>query len=230
MGGSAGGLLSCACDAQNDGSKPELCLAGHAEELAPQWKIHCYCCHLRDLVFRQSRMLLLLQADWILLQAGWPQGRRQHQSWWTFPPQVVVHSLSWRKASGGMVSRVLMCPHIVPPALVGYTLDGRHSVLDKGLQLLGIFLYPGQHNLGVNPVIGVGFFHLENGGNLGQQLGQQQTPQELQSGHGDRLVWSYPGLGCHLGHSDGGILVDDSGIHHSSIASFAGVSEAIQLL
>ena len=97
--------------------------------------------------------------------------------------------------SGGMVSRVLMCPHIVPPALVGCTLDGRHSVLDKGFQLLGIILYPGQHNLGVNPVIGVGFFHLENGGNLWQQLGQQQTPQELQSGHGDRLLWSYPGLG-----------------------------------
>ena len=87
----------------------------------------------------------------------------------------------------------------------------------------------GQHNLGVNPVIGVGFFHLENGGNLGQQLRQHQTPQELQSGHGDRLLWSYPGLGCHQGHSDGGILVEDSGIDHSSIASFAGVSEAMQL-
>ena len=99
-------------------------------------------------------MLLLLQADWILLQAGWPQVRRRHQPWWTFPPQVVLHSLSWRKASGGMVSRVLMCPHIVLPALVGCTLDGRHSILDKGFQLLGIFLYPGQHNLGVNPVIG----------------------------------------------------------------------------
>ena len=111
-----------------------------------------------------------------------------------------------------------MCPHIVLPALVGCTLDGRHSVLDKGFQLLGIFLYPGQHNLGVNPVIGVGFFHLENGGNLGQQLGQHRTPQELQSGHGDRLLWSYPGLGCHQGHSDGGILVKDSGIDHSSIA------------
>ena len=116
-----------------------------------------------------------------------------------------------------------------PPALVGCTLDGRHSVLDKGFQLLGIFLYPGQHNLGVNPVIGVGFFHLENGGNLGQQLGQHQTPQDLQSGHGDRLLWSYPGLGCHQGHSDGGILVENSGIDHSSIASFAGVSEAVQL-
>ena len=102
-------------------------------------------------------MLLLLQADWTLLQAGWPQVRRRRQPWWTFPPQVVLHSLSWRKASGGMVSRVLMCPHIVPPALVGCTLDGRHSVLDKGFQLLWIFLYPGQHNLGVNPVIGVGF-------------------------------------------------------------------------
>ena len=174
-------------------------------------------------------MLLLLQADWILLQAGWPQVRRRHQPWWTFSPQVVLHSLSWRKASGGMVSRVLMCPHIVPPALVDCTLDGRHSVLDKGFQLLGIFLYPGQHNLGVNPVIGVGFFHLENGGNLGQQLGQHQTSQELQSGYGDRLLWSYPGLGCHHGHSDGGILVEDSGIDHSSIASFAGVSEAVQL-
>ena len=105
----------------------------------------------------------------------------------------------------------------------------QHSVLDKGFQLLGIFLYPGQHNLEVNPVIGVGFFHLENGGNLGQQLGQYQTPQELQSGHGDRLLWSYPGLGCHHGHSDGGILVEDSGIDHSSIASFAGVSETVQL-
>ena len=89
--------------------------------------------------------------------------------------------------------------------------------------------YPGQHNLGVNPVIGVGFFHLENGDNLGQQLGQHQTPQELQSRHGDRLLWSYPGLGCHQGHSDGGILVEDSGIDHSSIASFTGVSEAVQL-
>ena len=96
-------------------------------------------------------------------------------------------------------------------------------------QLLGIFLYPGQHNLGVNPVIGVGFFHLENGGNLGQQLGQHQTPQELQSGYGDRLLWSYPGLGRHHGHSDGGILVEDSGIDYSSIASFAGISEAVQL-
>ena len=27
MGGSAGGLLFCACDAQNEGSKPELWLA-----------------------------------------------------------------------------------------------------------------------------------------------------------------------------------------------------------
>ena len=27
LGGSAGGLLSCACDAQNEGSKPELWLA-----------------------------------------------------------------------------------------------------------------------------------------------------------------------------------------------------------
>ena len=44
-------------------------------------------------------------------------------------------------------------------------------------------------------IIGVGFFHLENGGNLGQQVGQQQTFQELQSGHGDRLLWSYLGLG-----------------------------------
>ena len=174
-------------------------------------------------------MLLLLQADWILLQAGWPQVRRRHQPWWTFPTQVVLHSLSWRKASGGMVSRILMCPHIIPPALVGCTLDDRHSVLDKRFQLLGIFLYPGQHNLGVNPVIGVGFFHLENGGNFGQQLGQHQTPQELQSGHGDRLLWSYPGLGCHQSHSDGGILVEDSGIDHSSIASFAGISEAMQL-
>ena len=88
--------------------------------------------------------------------------------------QFVLEKGLWRH-----VSRVLMCPHIVPPALVGCTLDDRHSVLDKGFQLLGIFLYPGQHNLGVNPVIGVGFFHLENGGNLGQQLGQHQTPQEL---------------------------------------------------
>ena len=95
----------------------------------------------------------------------------------------------------GMVSRVLMCPHIVPPALVGCTFDGIHFVLDKGFQLLEIFVYPGQHNLGVNPVIGVGFFHLENGGNLGQQLGQQQTSQEPKSGHGDRLLWSYTGLG-----------------------------------
>ena len=174
-------------------------------------------------------MVLLLQADWILLQAAWPQVRRRHQPWRTFPPQVVLHSLSWRKAYGGMVSRVLMCPHIVPPALVGCTLDGRHSVLDKGFQLLGIFLYPGQHNLGVNPVIAVGFFHLENGGNLGQQLELHQTSQELQSGHGDRLHWSYPGLGCHQGHSDGGIFVEDSGIDHSSIASFTGVSEAVLL-
>ena len=29
---------------------------------------------------------------------------------------------------------------------MGSTLDGRHSVLDKGFQLLGIFLYLGQHN------------------------------------------------------------------------------------
>ena len=102
MGGSAGGLLSCACVAQNEGSKPELWLAW------PCWSI----CSTRR--------------------------RRRHQPWWTFPPQVVLHSLSWRKASGGMVSRVLMCPHIVPPALVGRTLDDRHSVLDKGFQLLGV--------------------------------------------------------------------------------------------
>ena len=62
-----------------------------------------------------------------------------------------------------------------------------------------------------------------------QQLGQHQTPQELQSGHSDRLLWSYPGLGCHQGHSDGGILVEDSGVDYSSIASFTGVSEAMQL-
>ena len=57
------GLLSCACDAQNEGSKTELWLAWPCWRTCSTTEDPLLLCHLPDLEFRQSRVLLLLQAD-----------------------------------------------------------------------------------------------------------------------------------------------------------------------